>query len=507
MGEAKRRKKLDPNYGKPNSYSTDNSNKNYLSSIKSKLNYKKLTNKEELDKNYRKWYLHDNLNSPFSMWKKCQGFYNNIFHYLRFVLTSGEKLGNINDYRILVDKNKEIQCIAILNNIHTDFLGRMSECYSERKSEDAQLWKKYLQYSDNCSKSRELKYIAVAPWHLGKKTGIGTVMLQEIANEFKGKDIISEVLFDTEDFFINSQFLYLVPSFHENQNILIYSQNFHINPVKRDEPYIGFSQLPQLNFDFEGIILNPLTAEKIVEDLIALRQKFIKNNNQNEEEYFIEARKIIGTYIKQGVCVDPNDYSEIGQINDPNIQNVQLNVLTCLFLNLAPEKYSEYGIEKAKVIMLPKISSAMDEIQKQIKKGNKEIHVIPDMGTAFIQEYQEQVITLRLIPEHTITVVHKDICAIQFCANVPLKNTFSPYIGVVWFSPVRWQLKYQQKINDNKPFELLITPWKEKKYIAEDKEQVIPFQIVDQGESIFTIETEESLIKPFIWAVGGYLTN
>lgn len=270
----------------------------------------------------------------------------------------------------------------------------------------------------------------------------------------------------------------------------------------------SFGNLPELNLDFEkigeklGIFMNLLTVDNIKRKLKDLRKKFINEQNWIEEEYFIEARKIIGNYIKKGVVVDPDDYSEIGQINDPNIQNVQLNVLTCLFLNLAPEKYSEYGIETAKAIMLPKIASAMGEIQEQIKKGNKEIHVIPDMGTAFIQEYQEQVITLRLIPEHTITVVHKDICAIQFCANVPLKNTFSAYIGVVWFSPARWQLKYKQKINDNNPFELLITPWKEKKYIAEDKEQVIPFQIVDQGESIFTIETEESLIKPFIWAVG-----
>lgn len=506
MGEAKRRKKLDPNFGKPNPGQNNLKTRSSSLGIKNKLKYQNIQSKDQLEKHHFKWYLHEKINSSRSYWNRCQGFYNNIFNYL-LLGDFDNKKSDINQYRILIDDNNEIHCIAIINRPSMNLITNLLAYYFYQRNEDSELWKKYQEYfNNNISKIYNLEYIAVAPWHLGKKTGIGTTMLQEIIKELN-TDIISEVLFETEEFFIKSGFQYLVPSYHKNQSILIYSKTFHTNPLDKTNPYIGYSNLPQLDLDLEKkeVYLHPLTEQQIKEDLINMRRRYVQTNNQNEEEYFIEARKIIGSYIKGGSLVDPNDNSKIKDF-DSKVNNVVLNILTAELLKLDTEKYGNYGIEKVPTIVFPKVREAIKKIKQESKQHNNEIPYFPDLGSAFVEENRHKVITLKIVPEHAVTMIHKDMCAIQFCVNAPLKNTVSPYIGVVWFSYMRWQLKYQEKVNNNKPIDLLITPWEEKKYIAEDQEPIIPFQVVDEGESLFTIQTEESLIDSLV-CVCGYLVH
>lgn len=515
MGEAKRRKELDPNFGKPNLGQNNLKTRSSSLGIKNKLKYQNIQSKEQLEKNHLKWYLHEKINSSRSNWNRCQGFYNNIFNYLLIGDFDNNK-SDINQYRTLIDDNDEIHCIAIINRPSMNLITNLLAYYFYQRNEDSELWKKYQEYfNNNSSKIYNLEHIAVAPWHLGKKTGIGTTMLQEIIKELN-TDIISEVLFDTEEFFIKSGFQYLVPSHHENQSILIYSKTFHTNPLDKTNPYIGYSNLPQLDLDFEKkkVNLHPLTEQQIKEDLINLRQRYVKDNNQNEEEYFIEARKIISTYIKGSSLVQPDDYSKIKNFN-PKVHNLLLNLLTALILKLDTEIYMEYGLnysmvdaiikdqnQKADFLIFPKIEEAIKERKEEIKRGNNETLYISDLGTAFVEEYKNKIITLKLSSDHVIVVVSKEMCAIQFCVNALLNNVVKPYIGVVWFFPLRWRLKYKQKIYDHEPLELLITPWEENKYKAEDNEQVTPFQIVDEGESLFTVQTEESLIKTLVSGIG-----
>lgn len=295
-----------------------------------------------------------------------------------------------------------------------------------------------------------------------------------------------------------------------------------VKHFKKEKKFNGFGQsnknIPQLNFNFEkiGIMINPITANSIKKELTKLRKQFFDQKKSIQEEYFKEGRKIIGKYIKGSSLVQPDDYSESKDSNS-KVHSFQLNLLTAILLNLDTEKYIEYGLEysineptyinkKADIIVFPKFRDAIIRRRDNSRKGNVKIPYLPDFGGAFLKEYQNNICTLRLVPEHTITMIDKDMCAIQFCVNAPLQNSLTSYIGVIWFSYMRWHLKYKEKINNNQTIDFLVTPWEEQTYIAEDQEQIIPFQIVDEGKSLFTVKTEESLIDSLA-CVCGYLVN
>jgi tetratricopeptide (TPR) repeat protein len=142
------------------------------------------------------------------------------------------------------------------------------------------------------------------------------------------------------------------------------------------------------------------------------------------------------------------------------------------------------------------ITNSEADVQENVKEFlNKDnLSSLPDLGDFLLNKnLNKSVIRISIKPEFVLVNTYPNFpfTFIYFASFFDL----SPFCGVIWFDNNIWQIEYQQFFTSHNKIDLLISLWSEKKYRGGDGVQVVPFKVVNRGNSTLFLETSPELTE------------